>query len=84
MVQANSTFIEGNGIRWIGESVQPDERLTFNKPDSSSKRARAFVPVQRHVEESFVPMDTAVEVTDCQGHMGDRRDLKHEASPWSQ
>ena len=32
---------------------------------------RDFVPVKRHAEESFVPLDTAVEITDCQGHVCD-------------
>jgi hypothetical protein len=29
----------------------------------------------RYVEEAFVPLDAAVEVTDRQSHMGDRREL---------
>jgi hypothetical protein len=45
MVQTNATLIEWKGVRWVGELVKPDERLTFDKPDSSSKRARAFVLV---------------------------------------
>ncbi len=39
MVQTNSTLIEGKGVSRIGEFVKSDERLTFDNPDSSSKRA---------------------------------------------
>ena len=77
MVQTNSTLIERTRVRWIGEFVKPDERLTFDKPDSSSKRAGVFVPLKRHVEESFVPPDTAVEITDCQRHLCDGRQVGH-------
>jgi hypothetical protein len=43
MVQTNSTLIEWKGVRWIGEFVKSDERLTSYNPDSSSERAGAFV-----------------------------------------
>ncbi len=77
MVQTNSTLIERKGVRWIGEFMKPDERLTFDKPDSSSKGARAFVPVKHHAEELFVPLDTAVEITDRQSHVCDGRKVRH-------
>ncbi len=77
VVQTNSTFIKREGVSWIGEFVQTNERLTFDKPDSSSKRAGAFVSVKHHAEESFVPLDTAVEITDRQRHVSDRRELGH-------
>lgn len=69
MVQTNSTLIEGKGVRWIGEFVKSDESLTFDNPDSSSKRAGPFVSVKRHVEKSFIPLDTVVEITDRQSHV---------------
>ena|ERR1700685_3457891 len=77
MVQTYSTLIEGKCVRWIGEFVKPDERLTFDQPDSSSKPARAFIPVKRYVEESFVPLDAAVEITDRQSDVCDGRQVRH-------
>ena len=59
MVQANSTLIERKGVRWIRELVKPDESLTSETPDTTSKRAGALVPVKGHIEEPFVPPDTA-------------------------
>jgi hypothetical protein len=58
VVQANSTLIEWKGVGWIREFVEPDECLTSDEPDSSSERARAFIPVKGHVEQSFVPLST--------------------------
>jgi hypothetical protein len=78
MVQTNSTLIEWKGVGWIGKFVKPDEGLTFVKPDCSSKWARAFVPLKRHAEESFVPLDAAIEITDCQSHVRDGRQVRHE------
>ncbi len=77
MIHTNSALIERKGVRSIGKFVKPDERLAFDKPDSSSKRARVFVPMKGHVEESFVPLDTAVEITDCQSHVCDGRQVRH-------
>ena len=77
MVQTNSALIEGEVVGWIGEFVEPDERLTFDEPTSSSERSGAFVPVKRHFEESFVSPDTAVEITDGQSHVCDGRQVRH-------
>jgi hypothetical protein len=77
VVQTNSTFIKRKGVGGIGKLVKADQGLTSDQPDSSSKWSRAFVQEHLHVEESFVSLDTAVKITDCQSHVGDRRDLKH-------
>ncbi len=81
MVQPDSTLIEGKGVSGVGKFMQPDERAPFDDPDSSSKRARAFVSVKRHVKESFVPLDAAVEVTDRQSHVCDGRQVRHGSLP---
>jgi hypothetical protein len=57
--------------------VKSDERLTSDNPDSSSERAGAFVSVKRHVEESFVPLDTLVEITDRQSHVCNGWQIRH-------
>src|ERR1700733_1145324 len=77
VVETNSTFIKRAGVRRIGKLVKSDDGLTSDKQDSASKWAGAFVQHQLHSEESFVPLDTAVEITDCQSHVGDRRKLRH-------
>jgi hypothetical protein len=73
MVQTDSTLIERESVRWIGEFVKPHECLSFDKPDSSPKRAGAFVPMKFHVEESFVPLNAAFKITHRQGHVCDGR-----------
>ena len=77
MVQPDSTLVEGEGVSRIGKFVKPDERLPFDDPDSPSKWGRVFVPLKRHVEESFVPLDAAVEIADRQSHVCDGRHVRH-------
>jgi hypothetical protein len=77
VVQTNATFIKWKGVRGIGKLVESDEGLTSDKPDGSSEWSGAFVHEHLHVEEAFVPPDTAVEITHRQRDMGDRRELKH-------
>jgi hypothetical protein len=57
--------------------VKSDEGLTSDEPDSASKWTGLFVQDQLSVEESLVPQDTAVEIADCQGHMGDCQEFGH-------
>jgi hypothetical protein len=77
VVQANSTLIEGESVSWIGKLVESDEGLTSDEPDSASKWPRLLVKDQLGVEDSLVPRDTAVEIADCQSHMGDYRGFGH-------
>jgi hypothetical protein len=59
--------------------MKPDERLIFDEPDGASKRTGAFVSVKLHFEESLVPVDASVEITDCQSHVCNGRQLGHES-----
>src|SRR5580698_804905 len=77
MVQANSTLIEGESVSWIGKLVESDEGSTSDTPDSASKWPRLFVQDHLGVEDSLVPRDTAVEIADCQSHMGDSGGFGH-------
>ena len=61
------------------EFMKANECLTFDKPDSSPKRARGFISVKCDFEASFVPLDTAVEIADRQGHVRDGRQVRHES-----
>jgi hypothetical protein len=81
VVKTNSTFIKRTGVRRIGKLMKPNEGLTFDKPDSASKWAGAFVQDELHVEESFVPRNTAVEIIDRKSHVGDCRELRHGKPP---
>src|ERR1700728_1831678 len=77
MVQADSTLIEGESVGWIGKLGESDERSTSDTPDSASKLPRLFLQDHLCVEDSLVPRDTAVEIADCQSHMGDYRGFGH-------
>jgi hypothetical protein len=80
VIQTDPTLIERLVARWIGELMEPHQRLA-DEPDDMAEGSGIFVEDWFCVEQRSVPGNAPIQIADRQRAVSNSRKLRHPHSP---